>query len=481
MSAMSFSPPPPRTSKARVVADDATSSATAVEQQHHPSQPPSVVDDVLDTHRQASSLADDYTRLKLQADVLQREKDRAEDVAASLRQELGGATGRLAAAANEHRDQRNQWLREKVELESRNCQVLALHTQLQAKLTKAEKDFERLQTLLEKTVRDANKGGKSVVTVSKPLQRNLSQAAHKAPPQLRDAELAGARAEVEALGYDNAQLRSAVEQLAAAVQRQQREADAAAAAHATEVEALTEALAAAQTQAQAQAATAAEEGGSPRPAPAPAPAATPARIPAAAAEVAALRAQLQRAAAVIREQDVLIHRALIGDLTGLYACPAAPADTHNAAGTDADDANWLSPFVRPPPVAPSSSSSSSTSSARRGGELEMFALPPATPQTLALLQGFGWTNVPAAAAAAAAAVTAAGAASAPRTATASARGGGGGAATLSFLLALSPPGGGHDENTVPAPASISTSPLRTTTAKAQPAQLQPRALTHDLL
>ena len=92
-----------------------------------------------------ADLASYAFKLKTQLDILLRDKHRDTELVASLRQEVGGLTGRLAATIAEHREQRNQWLREKVEMESRNCQLLALHTQLNARNIKKEKDYEKLQ------------------------------------------------------------------------------------------------------------------------------------------------------------------------------------------------------------------------------------------------------------------------------------------------------------------------------------------------
>ena len=79
----------------------------------------------------------------------------------------------MVAASNEHRVTRNHWLREKSDLETRNFQLLALHTQLQGTLRKKEKDYEKLQNHLEKAVRDTQKS-KAIIYISKPLQKNLS-------------------------------------------------------------------------------------------------------------------------------------------------------------------------------------------------------------------------------------------------------------------------------------------------------------------
>ena len=97
----------------------------------------------------------------------------------------------------EHRDTRNHWLNEKSELESRSFQMLALQTQIQGTMRKKEKDYEKLQSQLDKVVRDSLRGNKSVNTVSKPLQKNSSQI--KATGTLLDAELIAAKSIISLL------------------------------------------------------------------------------------------------------------------------------------------------------------------------------------------------------------------------------------------------------------------------------------------
>ena len=97
----------------------------------------------------------------------------------------------------EHRDTRNHWLNEKSELESRSFQMLALQTQIQGTMRKKEKDYEKLQSQLDKVVRDSLRGNKSVITVSKPLQKNSSQI--KATGTLLDAELIAAKSIISLL------------------------------------------------------------------------------------------------------------------------------------------------------------------------------------------------------------------------------------------------------------------------------------------
>ena len=169
-----------------------------------------------------AAITDDCAKLRLQIDLLQRDKERDSDLIASLRQELGGYTGRLAATTNEHKEQRHQWIREKTELESKNCQMAALHTQLQAKLIKKDQEYEKLKSVLDRVVKDSHKGIKTTIIISKPIQKNLSQ---KTLPQtgaqwLRDAEIMAAKNLIDMVEHENAELRKAVEQLATTLTQQ---------------------------------------------------------------------------------------------------------------------------------------------------------------------------------------------------------------------------------------------------------------------
>ena len=76
-------------------------------------------------------------------------------------------------------------------------QMLALQTQIQGTMRKKEKDYEKLQSQLDKVVRDSLRGNKSVITVSKPLQKNSSQI--KATGTLLDAELIAAKSIISLL------------------------------------------------------------------------------------------------------------------------------------------------------------------------------------------------------------------------------------------------------------------------------------------
>lgn len=122
---------------------------------------------------------------------------------------------RMSALIAEHRELKNHWLAEKSDLQSRFAQIQAQNTATHGTLKKKEKDYDKLQIQLSKLVKDANRGQKGCVTISQPLKKTLSQETTNTTAQavLRDAEVVSLRNTLTALGRDNASLRSSVEQL----------------------------------------------------------------------------------------------------------------------------------------------------------------------------------------------------------------------------------------------------------------------------
>ena len=101
------------------------------------------------------------------------------------------ANTRCGSLVVEQRELRSHWLQEKNEIESKMYQLQALQTQVQATMKKKEKEFEKLQGLLQKQIKDSMRGQKMGVVMSKPIPKNSSQV--KSAPGaylLRDAELA---------------------------------------------------------------------------------------------------------------------------------------------------------------------------------------------------------------------------------------------------------------------------------------------------
>ncbi len=88
---------------------------------------------------------------------------------------------------SEQREVRNKWLAEKSEMESKLFHLQALVTQIEGTSRKKEKDFEKLQAQLSKLNKDSNRGVMSIITISKPIQKNLSQT--KSAASLKDAEI----------------------------------------------------------------------------------------------------------------------------------------------------------------------------------------------------------------------------------------------------------------------------------------------------
>jgi hypothetical protein len=106
-------------------------------------------------------------------------------------QEVTAATNKVSAILVEQRELRNHWAQEKNELEGRMFQLTALQTQVEGTMKKKEKEFEKLQTLLQKQVKDSMRGQKVGVVISKPIQKNSSQTKQVSAGAavLKDAEL----------------------------------------------------------------------------------------------------------------------------------------------------------------------------------------------------------------------------------------------------------------------------------------------------
>lgn len=121
--------------------------------------------------------------------------------------------------STEHRELKNHWLAEKSDLQTRLFQVQVLNTQIHGTLKKKEKDHERLQSQLSKLVKDSTRGApKAVMTISVPLKKAFSQESSSssgasAQSLLRDAEIGALRNTLTAVSKDNAALRTSIEEL----------------------------------------------------------------------------------------------------------------------------------------------------------------------------------------------------------------------------------------------------------------------------
>lgn len=160
---------------------------------------------------QGRELVEDCSKLRAQLDMYGRDKETLGDQLLILKQDLNNANDRNALMQSTNRELRNQWLNEKRELEGRCFQIQALQTQLQGTLRKKEKDHDKLQQQLAKVVKDASRQQKSMLTLSKPLARTTSQV--KQSTTLRDAESLAYQESVQALELENRNLRDAVNDL----------------------------------------------------------------------------------------------------------------------------------------------------------------------------------------------------------------------------------------------------------------------------
>lgn len=163
------------------------------------------------TQQQNYSIVADCGKLRSQLDIASREKENMTSQIAVLKQDLNFSNGKMAALKSEQRELRCQWLAEKSDLEGRCFQSMALVTQIQGTLRKKENDYSKLQQQLSKVVRDSQKPLKPI-TLSKPMPKSSSQAR---VVTLKDAELQAAQETILGLETENRNLRQAVNDLSA--------------------------------------------------------------------------------------------------------------------------------------------------------------------------------------------------------------------------------------------------------------------------
>lgn len=164
-----------------------------------------LLDEKNKVNAQNKKLVDDYSRVRTQLNQHIRDKQTHCDQLAAMKQEVKFSAGRVSALQQEHRAERNHWVEEKADLESKVFKMLGLQTGFQSALRKKEKDYEKLQSQLSKAVKDQNKAAKAtVMAISKPIKQNSSQlnAAERTEANaaaLRAAEVASLRQYVHQL------------------------------------------------------------------------------------------------------------------------------------------------------------------------------------------------------------------------------------------------------------------------------------------
>ncbi|RYG69562.1 hypothetical protein EON64_02380 [archaeon] len=151
-------------------------------------------------------------KLQAQLSSLKIEKDRQATTIDELIKDQQQLNNRISAMIMEHREVKNYWLAEKSDLQTRYFQIQALNTQVTGTLKKKEKDYDKLQMQLSKIVKDGQKGNKAVIQMSAPLKRNFSQETSNpnALQLLRDAELAALKSTVKAWENENVTLKNSV-------------------------------------------------------------------------------------------------------------------------------------------------------------------------------------------------------------------------------------------------------------------------------
>jgi predicted nuclease with TOPRIM domain len=147
--------------------------------------------------------------LASQVGTLKKEKEASNNALQVLKNDITVCNTKYSAMCNESRQLRMQWLAEKNDLEARVFQTVSLNTQLQGTLRKKEKDFEKLQNQLLKLVKDTSRA-KPMITLSKPLQKNSSQIKSGT---IKDAELEAYISTNQSLEKENSVLRSNIDKL----------------------------------------------------------------------------------------------------------------------------------------------------------------------------------------------------------------------------------------------------------------------------
>ena len=147
--------------------------------------------------------------LSSQLTALKKEKDASNNALQVLKNDITVCNNKFSTLSNETRQLKMHWLAEKNDLETRVFQTVSLNTQLQGSLRKKEKDFEKLQTQLLKLVKDTSRA-KPMITVSKPLLKNSSQVKSGS---IRDAELEAYISTNQLLEKENLVLRTNIDKL----------------------------------------------------------------------------------------------------------------------------------------------------------------------------------------------------------------------------------------------------------------------------
>eukprot|EP01039_Chlorochromonas_danica_P002394 gene2394-2626_t len=320
---------------------------------------------------------------------------------------------KISAMMEDQRTVKNHWLAEKADLQSRLFQVQALNTQYLGSMKKKEKDYEKLQNHLAKVIKDIQKTPKASATLSSSststtssssstttssssstlmttaLKKNLSQDQTNPIVQqlLKDAEVQALKSRLKGLEKENTFFRETITQLEGQVATLQTQ--------------VTETLLALPQQQQeeeqeeeegvvvvVERSTATAVVAVPQTPQAPTPAmrtcgtvmATPSF------KVSSLQKKLSEALVVIQEQDRLIRQALLGQLP----------TTEEGNGNNSKALVWESEEDLDLDLeneVPSNQQQPFDIDALMNMKDSDF-LPPASPETLEVLQAFGWASIP---------------------------------------------------------------------------------------
>jgi len=157
--------------------------------------------------RQYEELLEANDKLVKKNEMLGKEKKVLQGEKASLSQELGAYSNRITLMQKDHRSQKASFERERQELSGQVFQSQSLLASVKGTTIKKEKEMERLQMQLQKLTKDAQRGNKAVMQISKPLQKNLKQ---EKKVTVKDAVVTALEARIGGLEDENLALRSAL-------------------------------------------------------------------------------------------------------------------------------------------------------------------------------------------------------------------------------------------------------------------------------
>jgi hypothetical protein len=130
------------------------------------------------------------------------------------KQDYLSISNKLSATTEEQRELKRLWLAEKTDLLNRCQHIQNLNTQLQAKLIKQEKDFQKLQNQLAQMMKQNEKKSKTAIVLSSSLAATLSSnSGNSSVKKLIDCQVHALSSSNTFLAKENDSLRAKIESI----------------------------------------------------------------------------------------------------------------------------------------------------------------------------------------------------------------------------------------------------------------------------